>query len=43
MRENGKVKKKKIDELKKGIEVDGVFYGRVEEEIERVKGENVWI
>ena len=43
VRAHGKVTQQQLDELKNGSAVDGVFYGSVEAELERVQGANVWI
>ncbi|WP_193177082.1 pseudouridine synthase [Oricola nitratireducens] len=43
VRAHGKVEQKRLDELKNGIVVDGVFYGAVEAEIEREQGANIWL
>lgn len=43
VRAHGKVTQQQLDELKNGIAVDGVFYGSVEAELERVQGANVWL
>ncbi|MEL4070777.1 pseudouridine synthase [Ochrobactrum sp. GPK 3] len=43
VRAHGKVTQPQLDELKNGIAVDGVFYGSIEAELERVQGANVWI
>jgi len=43
VRAHGKVDQKRLDELKNGIAVDGVFYGAVEATLEREQGSNVWI
>lgn len=43
VRAHGRVEQKQLDALKKGLEVDGVKYGRIDAEIERVQGSNVWI
>lgn len=43
VRAHGKVKQSKLDELKDGIAIDGVFYGAIEATIEREQGSNVWI
>lgn len=43
VRAHGRVEQKRLDELKDGIAVDGVFYGAVEAEIEREQGTNVWL
>ena len=43
VRAHGKVTQAQLDALKNGIAVEGVFYGSVEAELERVQGSNVWI
>lgn len=43
VRAHGKIEQKQLDALKKGMEVDGVKYGRIDAEVERVQGSNVWI
>lgn len=43
VRAHGEVKQAQLDELKKGIEVDGVKYGSIDATLERDKGANVWI
>ncbi|MAS07199.1 MAG: pseudouridylate synthase [Ahrensia sp.] len=43
VRAHGKVDQKRLEELKNGIAVDGVFYGAVEATLEREQGSNVWI
>lgn len=43
VRAHGEVTQAQLDELKKGIEVDGVKYGSIEATLERDKGANVWI
>jgi 23S rRNA pseudouridine2605 synthase len=43
VRAHGRVDQKRLDELKNGIAVDGVFYGAIEATIEREQGANVWI
>ena len=43
VRAHGKVDQKRLDELKNGIAVDGVFYGAIEATLEREQGSNVWI
>ena len=43
VRAHGKIEQNRLDELKNGIAVDGVFYGAVEAEIERRQGTNVWL
>jgi len=43
VRAHGKIEQKRLDELKNGIAVDGVFYGAIEATLEREQGSNVWI
>jgi len=43
VRAHGKIDQKRLDELKNGIAVDGVFYGAIEATIEREQGANVWL
>lgn len=43
VRAHGKIEQTQLDALKKGIEVEGVKYGRIDAEIERVQGSNVWL
>ncbi|WP_421853728.1 pseudouridine synthase [Oricola sp.] len=43
VRAHGRIEQARLDELKNGIAVDGVFYGAVEAEIERKQGSNVWL
>lgn len=43
VRAHGRVEQTQLDALKKGMEVDGVKYGRIDAEIERVQGSNVWL
>ncbi len=37
------IEQEKLDELRKGVEVDGVKYGPIEATLERDQGANVWI
>jgi 23S rRNA pseudouridine2605 synthase len=39
----GRIDQAALDRLKKGITVDGVSYGRIEAELERQQGGNMWI
>ncbi|HTJ64445.1 MAG TPA: pseudouridine synthase [Alphaproteobacteria bacterium] len=39
----GRIDQAALDRLKKGITVDGVNYGRIEAELERQQGSNMWI
>ena len=43
VRAHGEVTQAQLDELKKGVEVDGVKYGSIDATLERDKGANVWI
>ena len=43
VRAHGAIEQEKLDELRKGIEVDGVKYGPIEATLERDSGANVWI
>ncbi|OQW60971.1 MAG: pseudouridine synthase [Proteobacteria bacterium SG_bin9] len=43
VRAHGEVTQAQLDELKNGVEVDGVKYGSIEAELERDQGSNVWI
>jgi 23S rRNA pseudouridine2605 synthase len=43
VRAHGAIEQEKLDELRKGIEVDGVKYGPIEATLERDQGANVWI
>lgn len=43
VRAHGKVTQEQLDVLKDGIAVDGVLYGSIEAELERVQGSNVWL
>src|SRR5579872_448500 len=43
VRAHGEVTQSQLDELKKGIEVDGVKYGPIEATLERDQGANVWL
>ena len=43
VRAHGEVTQTQLDELKKGVEVDGVKYGSIDATLERDKGANVWI
>lgn len=43
VRAHGSVTQEKLDTLKDGIAVDGVFYGAIEAHLEREQGSNVWI
>ncbi|MGQ0682712.1 pseudouridine synthase [Bradyrhizobium sp.] len=43
VRAHGEVTQAQLDELKKGIEVDGVKYGPIDATLERDQGANVWV
>ncbi|MDQ0506268.1 pseudouridine synthase [Xanthobacter agilis] len=43
VRANGEIDQAKLDGLIKGITVDGVEYGPIEAELDRVQGANAWI
>jgi 23S rRNA pseudouridine2605 synthase len=43
VRAHGEVTQAQLDELKKGIEVDGVKYGPIDAVLERDQGANVWL
>jgi len=43
VRAHGEVTQAQLDELKNGIEVDGVKYGEIEAKLERDQGANVWL
>src|ERR1700688_1836920 len=43
VRAHGEVTQAQLDELKKGVEVDGVKYGPIDATLERDSGANVWL
>ena len=43
VRAHGEVTQTQLDELKKGVEVDGVKYGSIDATLERDLGANVWL
>ncbi|MEK1891067.1 MAG: pseudouridine synthase [Phyllobacterium sp.] len=43
VRAHGSITQEKLNALKDGIAVDGVFYGAIEATLEREQGSNVWI
>jgi len=43
VRAHGRITQGKLDTLKDGIAVDGVFYGAIDAVLEREQGANVWI
>ncbi len=43
VRAHGEVTQGQLDQLKKGVEVDGVKYGSIDATLERDQGANVWL
>lgn len=43
VRAHGKVDEKALDALKRGVTIDGMVYGAMEAEIDRVQASNVWL
>ena len=43
VRAHGAITQAKLDELRDGISVDGVFYGAIEATLDREQGSNVWL
>jgi 23S rRNA pseudouridine2605 synthase len=43
VRAHGSIDQARLDELKEGIAVDGIFYGAIEATLDREQGANVWI
>jgi 23S rRNA pseudouridine2605 synthase len=43
VRAHGSIDQARLDELKEGIAVDGIFYGAIEATLDREQGHNVWI
>ncbi|MDB5524214.1 MAG: Pseudouridylate synthase [Rhizobium sp.] len=43
VRAHGEIDQEKLDSLKDGIAVDGIFYGAIEATLDRAQGHNVWI
>lgn len=43
VRAHGRITQKRLDGLKAGMAVDGIFYGAIEATLEREQGANVWI
>jgi 23S rRNA pseudouridine2605 synthase len=43
VRAHGEVTQSQLDQLKKGVEVDGVKYGSIDATLERDQGANVWL
>ncbi|MGH6673131.1 MAG: pseudouridine synthase [Xanthobacteraceae bacterium] len=43
VRAHGSVSQQQLDELRAGITVDGMHYGRIEAALDRVQGSNLWL
>ncbi len=43
VRVNGKVNEDKLKSLKKGIEIDGIKYGSIDAQLDKVQGHNAWL
>ncbi|WP_246333358.1 pseudouridine synthase [Aureimonas mangrovi] len=43
VRAHGRVEQAKLDELRQGIAIDGVFYGAVEATLDKEQGSNIWL
>jgi len=43
VRAHGKIEQAGLDKLSKGIEIDGIKYGRIEATLERIQSHNLWI
>lgn len=43
VRAHGKIEQPVLDQLKKGIVIEGVHYGEIDARLEKVQGANVWI
>ncbi|UIJ71262.1 pseudouridine synthase [Aurantimonas sp. HBX-1] len=43
VRAHGTISQAKLDELRQGIAIDGVFYGAIEATLDREQGANVWL
>ncbi|NDV86075.1 pseudouridine synthase [Aurantimonas aggregata] len=43
VRAHGTINQAKLDELRQGIAIDGVFYGAIEATLDREQGANVWL
>ncbi|MEX6506136.1 pseudouridine synthase [Jiella sp. M17.18] len=43
VRAHGSIDQAKLDELREGVAIDGVFYGAIEATLDRVQGANVWL
>ncbi|MBB3951972.1 pseudouridine synthase [Aureimonas jatrophae] len=43
VRAYGEIMQERLDELRQGIAVEGVFYGAIEASLDRTQGHNVWL
>ncbi|MFD2236776.1 pseudouridine synthase [Aureimonas populi] len=43
VRAHGEVSQERLDELRQGIAIEGVFYGAIEASLDREQGSNVWL
>ncbi|WP_156417876.1 pseudouridine synthase [Aureimonas sp. AU4] len=43
VRAYGEITQERLDELRQGIAVEGVFYGAIEASLDRTQGHNVWL
>jgi 23S rRNA pseudouridine2605 synthase len=43
VRAHGSVSQAKLDELRGGVDIDGIHYGNVEAALDRVQGSNLWL
>jgi 23S rRNA pseudouridine2605 synthase len=43
VRAHGSVTQAKLDELRRGVEIDGIHYGNVEATLDRIQGSNLWL
>src|ERR1700741_1836640 len=43
VRAHGRIQQARLDELRRGITIDGIRYGPIEARLEREQGANVWL
>ena len=43
VRAHGKIEQPQLDQLEKGIEIDGIRYGEISARLDKVQGGNVWL
>jgi 23S rRNA pseudouridine2605 synthase len=43
VRAHGRVDQAALDRLKRGVTIDGMVYGAIEAELERIQGSNIWL